>query len=60
MTTLLTHGSVTFDASTPEAFEDLVKQTLEESAHIRTDWHGERSGAGYQNVLLVHEVTDDG
>lgn len=56
--TRTSRGHVAFDALAPEAFEDLVQQTLEESAYIQTTWQGDRSETD-SNTLIVYEVDDD-
>lgn len=55
MTVHVTHGHVQFDASAPEEFRDLVRETLETSDFITT----EQMGRPDENKLLVQEVRDE-
>jgi len=52
-----TRGHIEFSASTPAGFVDLVRQTLEESASITTEWAPDVYPG--VDVLTIKEVQRD-
>lgn len=52
--TVTTMGHIVFDASAPSAFVDLVRQTLEQSEFITTEWYD--MDGHPDDVLLIKRV----
>jgi len=55
----ITRGYVEFERSVPDAFCDLLVQTIEQSEFIDTKWRSNPSRDRRDDVLAVYEVIDN-